>query len=244
MEMDIHTIKLLHSMIYKFLPGEGGNWKETENVILERYQNGKIRVRFKPVSVENTPEEMDHLILSYQDLISSDKEPLIIIPLTILDFLCIHPFSDGNGRMARLLTLLLLYKAGYQVGKYVSLERIFEESKESYYETLESSSWGWHDGNQNIVPWTTYFWGVLIASYKEFEERTRNIKKYYGSKTELILQAVERKTGPFSISDIQRECPGISRVMVKTGLRKMRDEGAIRSTGVGRGAKWVKERKN
>jgi len=244
MEMDIHTIKLLHSMIYKFLPGGGGNWKETENVILERYQDGRIRVRFKPVSVENTPEEMDDLILSYQDVISSGKEPLIIIPLTILDFLCIHPFSDGNGRMARLLTLLLLYKAGYHVGKYISLERIFEESKESYYETLESSSWGWHDGNQNIVPWTTYFWGILIAAYKEFEERTSNIKKYYGSKTELILQAVERKTGPFSISDIQRECPGISRVMIKTVLRKLRDNGKIKSTGVGRGAKWVKEREN
>lgn len=239
-EMNIHNIKLLHSMIYRFLPQEGGNWKQTENVIMERYSDGSVRVRFRPVSVENTPSEMKNLILGYQDAINSGKEPLVVIPLTILDFLCIHPFSDGNGRMARLITLLLLYKAGYHVGKYISLERIFEDSKQSYYDTLEASSIDWHESRQDVVPWTTYFWGVMIAAFKEFEKRTGSIKNYYGSKTELILQAIERKYAPFSISEIQNECPGISRVMIKTVLRKLRDEGVLRSTGVGRGAKWVK----
>ena len=240
MEVNIHSIKLLHSMIYKFLPVEAGSWKQTENVIMEKYADGSMRVRFQPVSVEKTPDAMENLILGYQDAINSGKEPLVIIPLTILDFLCIHPYSDGNGRMARLLTLLLLYKAGYYVGKYISLERIFESSKQSYYDTLEASSVGWHKSEQDIVPWTTYFWGVMIAAYKEFESRAGSIKKSYGSKTELIHQAIDRKYAPFSISEIQNECPGISRVMIKTVLRKMRDEGVIRSTGVGRGAKWVK----
>ena len=240
MEMNIDTIKLLHNMIYKFLPVEGGNWKQTENVIMERYADGTMRVRFQPVSVEETPGEMEHLILGYQDAINSGNEPLVIIPLTILDFLCIHPFSDGNGRMARLITLLLLYKAGYHVGKYISMERIFEGSKQSYYDTLEASSTGWHESEQNIVPWVTYFWGVLIAAYKEFEERAGSIKRNYGSKTELIHQAIDRMYAPFSISDVENECSGISRDMIKLVIRRMRDDGLIRSTGVGRGAKWVK----
>jgi Fic family protein len=122
LDFNTHTIKQLHRMIYRLLPEDGGSWKERENVILEKYSDGKIRVRFKPVSVENTPEEMESLILNYQDSTNSGIEPLVLIPLTILDFLCIHPFSDGNGRIARLLTLLLLYKAGYYVGRYISLD--------------------------------------------------------------------------------------------------------------------------
>jgi len=240
MDINTHIIKELHNTIYRFLPLEGGEWKKTDNVILEKYTDGSMRVRFRPVSVEKTPAAMENLILAYQDAINSGMEPLLVIPLSILDFLCIHPFSDGNGRVARLLTLLLLYKAGYQVGKFISLERIFESSKESYYEILEASSIGWHDGNHNIIPWTTYFWGVMIAAYKEFEDRVGSIKRTYGSKTEMIQQAVERKISPFSISEIEDECPGISRVMIKTVLRRMRDEGKIRSIGVGRGAKWVR----
>lgn len=240
--MDINTslIKELHKTIYRFLPVEGGEWKKTENVILERYMDGTMRVRFQPVSVEDTPLAMENLVLAYQDAINSGKEPLIVIPLSILDLLCIHPFSDGNGRIARLLTLLMLYKAGYQVGKFISLERIFEETKRSYYQTLEASSTGWHEGDHDIVPWTTFFWGVMIAAYKEFEERAGSIKRDYGSKTEMIRQAVERKRDSFSISEIVDECPGISRPMIKYVLGRMQDEGKIRSTGVGRGAKWVK----
>jgi Fic family protein len=239
MQMDTQTIKQLHGMIYKFLPSGGGNWKQTENVILEKYNDGTMHVRFRPVSVKKTPSAMEDMVLGYNDSISSGKEPMVIIPFTILDFLCIHPFSDGNGRMARLLTLLLLYKAGYRVGRYISLERIFEQSKESYYETLQASSIGWHEGEHDIVPWTTYFWGVIIAAYKEFESRVGSVKSFYGSKTEMIHQAIERHVGPFSISEIQDACPGISRVMIRTILRQMRDEGQIRSTGIGRGAKWV-----
>ena len=147
----------------------------------------------------------------------------------------------GNGRAARLLTLTLLYHFDLQVGRYISLERIFEESKESYYETLEKSSQGWHEGKHDVRPWLNYFWGALTRAYREFEERVGNIKSGRGSKTEQIRQAVERKIGPFSISEIEDSCPGISRDMVRNVLRQMKDENLIESTGKGRSAKWVKK---
>jgi len=180
------------------------------------------------------------MVKRHDDIVRAGEDPLITIPLAIFDFLCIHPFNDGNGRLARLLTLLLLYRAGFIVGRFISLERIFEETKETYYETLEGSSGGWHSGRHDILPWLTYFWGVLIRAYTEFEARVGTVTTGYGSKTEQIKLAIDRRTGPFAISDIERECPGISRDMIRHVLRQLRDEGTLRSTGVGRGAKWLK----
>jgi len=238
---NIHVIKQLHTMMYRYIPGEhGGDWKRTQNEIIERYPDGTERIRFKPVSVSSTPGFMKGLVEGYRTSINEGRDPLLIIPLTILDFLCIHTFLDGNGRMARLLTLHLLYKAGYEVGRYISLERIFEDTKESYYDTLERSSSGWHEGEHDVMPWLTYFWGVLIRSFRDFEERVGVVTTGRGAKTEQIELAVKRKLGPFSISDIENECPGISRDMIRRILRRMRDEGLIRSTGTGRGAKWIK----
>jgi Fic family protein len=236
----IDAIKQLHGIIYKYLPDKGGIWKEKENLIIERYPDGAKRIRFQPVSVKDTPNAMDELVKRYEEAVLDNRDYLLIIPFSVFDFLCIHPFQDGNGRMARLLTLLLLYHAGYKVGKYISLERIFEETKESYYETLEASSQNWHNGKHDIFPWLTYFWGTLIRAYKEFEERVGVIKTGRGAKTEQIELVVKRKVGPFAISDIENECPGISRDMIRHVLRKMRDEGLIKSTGIGRGAKWIK----
>jgi Fic family protein len=151
-------------------------------------------------------------------------DPLVLVPLVVLDFLCIHPFPGGNGRMARLLTLQLLYHFDYAVGRFISLERIFEESKENYYETLEASSQGWHEGVHNITPWMDYFWGALLRAYKEFEERVR---------AEILKRQL-----PFSISEVEEACPGISRDMVRVILRAMKTEGLIEPTGKGRAAKW------
>ncbi len=136
----------------------------TDNEIIERGDDGTVeRVRFRAVSAVATPQAMTSLEQNYTAAINEHaKEPLLVIPLTILDFLCIHPFSDGNGLVSRLLTLLLLYHFGHDVGRYISLERIFEESKETYYESLESSSQGWHEAKHNVHPWINYFWGVLI----------------------------------------------------------------------------------
>ena len=171
-----------------------------------------------------------------------NKEPLLIIPAVILDFLCIHPFRDGNGRSARLITLLLLYHFDYQVGRYISLERIFEESKESYYETLEKSSFGWHQGKHDLMPWMTYFWGVMIRAYKEFEQRVGTIK-IQGSKAQHVRETIENMLGPFAISDIEKSCPSISRETIRLILRQLRDEGSIVSTGKGRNAKWIRQEK-
>ena len=229
----------LHSTMYRYMVNPGGRFKATDNDIIEKYSDGTHRVRFSPVKAYRTPIMMDDLVKEYNHAIEHHtQDPLIIIPLVILDFLCIHPFADGNGRMSRLLTLLLLYQFDYQVGRYISIERIFEESKEGYYEALEASSENWHDGKHNIHPWLNYFWGVVVRAYREFEERVGKISISRGSKTELIRGAVNRKIAPFSISDIESECPGVTRDMIRRVLRQMRDEKILVTTSTGRGAMW------
>jgi Fic family protein len=243
MDFTVNIILQCHSIVYRYMPDDGGRWKMVDNEIVEKNPDGSIkRIRFKPVSAVQTPQAMDTLAKTYKEAINQHhKEPLLVIPLTILDFLCIHPFTDGNGRVARLLTLLLLYHFDYQVGRYISLERIFEESKETYYETLEKSSRGWHQGKHDTFPWMNYFWGVLTRAYQEFEERVGKIRTGKGSKTEQIRMAVNRRIGPFAISDIESDCPGISRDMIRLVLRQLRDEKAIFLQGKGRGAKWIRK---
>lgn len=170
----------------------------------------------------------------------NSADPLVLVPLVVLDFLCIHPFSDGNGRVARLLTLLLLYQFDYRVGRFISLERIFEESKESYYETLELSSKGWHEGLHDVQPWLDYFWGAMLRAYKEFESRVGKIDSRRGGKSDRVRSEALKRELPFSISDIERSCPGVSRDTVRMVLRALKADGLIESTGNGRSAKWRK----
>ena len=240
LEFSLDSIQQLHRAVFRYLPESGGSWKDLDNLIIERSPDGHERIRFRPTPAGETPEAMSSFLERYGMLVRAGGDPLITIPLAIFDFLCIHPFNDGNGRLARLLTLLLLYNAGFVVGRYISLERVFEETKETYYEALEVSSGGWHSAEHDVLPWLTYFWGVLIRAYTEFEARVGTVTTGYGSKTEQIKLTIDRRTGPFAISDIERECPGISRDMIRHVLRQMRDEGTLRSTGVGRGAKWIK----
>ena len=239
MTFSVNVILQLHSMMFRFVSGGGGRWKSTQNEIVERYPDGTDRVRFLPVAPVATPGAMDELVRSYQEAIDNGREPLVVVPLAILDFLCIHPFTDGNGRMARLLTLLLLYHFGYEVGRYISIERTYEELKDRYYETLRLSSKGWHEGAHDITPWMTYFWVVLHRAYMEFEGRVGTIRSGRGSKTQLVEQAIARRTKPFGIVDIEVECPGVSREMVRHVLRKYRDTGKLQVQGQGRGSKWV-----
>ena len=243
MGFTINVVKQTHNLLYRYLPQDGGKYKATQNDIVERGEDGAIsRVRFRPVSPVETPPMMESLTSLYQEAIAASVEPLVVVPLTILDFLCIHPFADGNGRTARLLTLLLLYSFDYQVGRYISLERLFEQSKESYYETLELSSQGWHEGEHDAYPWLSYFWGVLLASYKEFEERVGSVRGDHGSKTDLIRAAALAKIKPFAISELETDLPAVSRDLIRLVLRQLRDEGLIESVGKGRGAKWVRAR--
>lgn len=237
---NVNVILQLHGMLYRYLPGEGGRFKPVDNEIVERCADGElIRIRFRPTPVVQTPVAMESLAANYRSAVEGRAtEPLVAVPLAVLDFLCIHPFRDGNGRMARLLALLLLYHFDYRVGRYISLERINEQSRETYYEALERSSQGWHEGRHDALPWLTYFWGTLLRAYAEFEERVGTALAGRGNKTEQVRAAVSRRLGPFSISDIEADCPGVSRDMVRHVLRRLRSEGLIQVQGRGRGAKW------
>ena len=240
MPFSVGIVLQLHALLYRYHPSDGGRWKATDNEIVEREQDGQIRrVRFKPTGAIATPQAMADLTKRYKNVTHSvTHEPLVLIPITILDFLCVHPFQDGNGRMARLVTLQLLYHSQYEVGRYISLERIFEKSRDTYYETLEASSHGWHDGRHDVSPWMNYFWGVLLRAYDEFEARAGKIGGGRGAKSDQVRRAVERRVAPFRISDLETECPGVSRDTIRHALRRMRDEGLVVAKGTGRGARW------
>ncbi|MFH2070975.1 MAG: Fic family protein [Elusimicrobiota bacterium] len=232
------TIKELHRLSHSGA-WDAGKWKEKDNDIIRKNQNGSIGIIFKPVTAKQTPKAMEQLFLAYENSINQLKyPPLYAIACLTLDFLCIHPFRDGNGRVSRLLTLLVLYQHGFTVGKYISIERIIEQSKETYYEVLNKSSKMRHESKHDVMPWFHYFLGTVLSAYKEFEERVGNVKIVRGAKTNIVESVVSRQHGEFSISDIERECTNVSRIMIKKVLDKMQKENKIKSLGKGRSAKW------
>jgi Fic family protein len=234
------AIRQLHGTLNRHLPHPGGHWKATNDDIVERHPDGSTRIRFQPVAAHLTPQAMADLVSNYR--VALDRclaDPLLLVPLVVLDFLCIHPFPDGNGRMARLLALQLLYQFDYAAGRFISLERIFEESKESYCETLEASSRRWHQGAHDVAPWLNYSWGALLRAYKEFEQRVGTIERRRGAKGDRVRAEILKRSLPFSISEIEEACPGVSRDMVRLVLRALKAEGVIAPTGKGRAAKWV-----
>jgi len=238
LELTEETIKKLDRFCRAGSHG-AGKWKEKDNEITKKYADGRVEVIFKPVSAKATPEAMRQLCLAYRHSLEQEKyPPLYAIACFILDFLSIHPFRDGNGRVSRLLTLLALYKHGFFVGKYISLERITEESKETYYESLNKSSVGWHGAKHDIEPWLFYFFGTVLSAYREFEKRAGKVKAARGAKTEMVITAIMEFTGNFRISDIERACPSVSRDMIRTVLRKLQKDRAIKSLGKGQSAEW------
>jgi len=170
----------------------------------------------------------------------NEHDPLLLIPMFILDFLCIHPFHDGNGRMSRLLTLLLYYRAGYIVGKYISLEKLIENSKDTYYKALQDSSYGWHENENNYAPFIRYYLGVLRKAYSEFEERVYDLSQKDLSKPERVKAVIDRKIGKMSKSEILKACPDISKVTVDRTLTSLVKEGYLVKTGAGRSTAYVK----
>lgn len=168
-------------------------------------------VRFRPVPAHATQEAMEVLHERFNHLWQANAVEKLLIPTYVLDFLCIHPFLDGNGRMSRLLTLLLLYQAGYEVGRYISLEHIVEGTKERYYATLKQSSQGWHEGRHDPLPWWEYFLGILLRAYGEFEDRVGVLTTSRGAKRGMVFAAVGRLPGQFHYADVERACPGVSR---------------------------------
>lgn len=230
-----------HRDLMKYAGKEGGRWKSAPNEITETLPDGTRRIRFVPVAPHLTPEFMQTLHERYKSLSQDgDIDPLILIALYVLDFLCIHPFLDGNGRMARLLTVLLLYYYGYEVSRYISLERVIEQTKESYHETLHKSSQGWLKGKHDALPWIEYFLSTILAAYKEFESRFTRISSGRGSKTDIVLNAIDSFIGDFSISDLEKTCPDVSIDMIRHVLKKLKKEGQVASLGQGRFARWRK----
>ncbi|HAK89714.1 MAG: cell filamentation protein Fic [Nitrospirae bacterium GWC2_46_6] len=228
--------------LHKLIRGEiwdAEKYKEKDSDIIEKYPDGRQRIRFKTVSAAKTPSFMNMLIdLWANGLREQWVHPLILLSAFNLDFLCIHPFRDGNGRVSRLLLLLQLYHLGYEVGRYISIERIIEQSKDRYYETLEQSSQGWHKGKHDPWPYINYVLYTLKTAYKEFEERVGQLKSPKGAKTELIRSAIDSFAGGFSLSDLERACPGVSRDMIRRVLRESQNLREVECLGRGPGALW------
>ena len=237
-----NIILQLHKQLYSFAQsGMGGSYKNADNYITETDADGNQRTRFKPVPAHLTADAMERLCFAFiAALDKNEHDPLLLIPMFILDFLCIHPFNDGNGRMSRLLTLLLFYRAGYIVGKYVSMEKLIENSKSTYYEVLQDSSNGWHDNENDYAPFLRYYLGILQKAYGEFEERVYYLSQRGLSKPDRIKAVIDRRIGKISKGEIIQICPDISKVTVERALTALVKEGYITKTGAGRSTVYGK----
>ncbi len=232
------TIKNLHRLTRGDI-WDAGKYKGKDSDIIEKYPDGRERVRLKAVSAADTEAFMRELLeLWNRSLRERWVHPLIAVAAFNLDFLCVHPFRDGNGRVSRLILLLQCYHLGFEVGRYISLERLIEENKERYYETLEQSSKGWHEGKHNPWPYVNYLLYILKSAYKEFEERVGQTASPKGAKTELVLNAIRRQSGAFRLADIEQACPGVGREWIRVLLANLRNSGEVGCRGRGPAARW------
>jgi len=229
----------LHRDLYKFIGNvDGGVFKTSDNIIRERYENGNEKIRFKPVPAWETPQSLDALCEAYKGA-KNEVDPLILMSMFILDFLCIHPFNDGNGRMSRLLTLLLLYQSGFIVGKYISIEKIIEESKETYYEALQDSSIDWHENENDYKPFANYMLGVVVNAYKEFESRVKLVTNPNLSKFDRIREIIKNHIGTITKAELIKMNPDISDTTVQRTLAVLLKKNEIKKIGGGRYTKYV-----
>ena len=231
----------LHRDLYKFSGKSiGGSYKTSDNVIAEEDSEGNKFVRFNPVASWETADSADALCNAFEEVLShADADPLLIIPMFILDFLCIHPFNDGNGRMSRLLTLLLLYRAGYIVGKYISIEKLIEQTKETYYEALQSSSADWHKDTNDYLPFVRYTLGVVVAAYREFSTRVKKLSAVNLSKPDRIREIIKGTVGKITKTAIMEKCPDISQVTVQRTLNDLVKSGDVLKIGGGRYTAYI-----
>lgn len=236
----------LHRDLYKFSGKSiGGSYKNSDNIIEEEDAEGNKFVRFQPVPAWETPEAMERICAAFDEACKNDEyDPLLLIPMFILDFLCIHPFNDGNGRMSRLLTLLLLYRAGYIVGKYISIEKIIEQTKETYYETLQQSSENWHEGKNDYVPFVRYMLGVIVAAYRDFSARVKLLAANTLSKPDRVREVIKNTLGKTTKTELMQKCPDVSQITVQRALNDMVKSGEIIKIGGGRYTSytWNRER--
>ena len=231
----------LHRDLYKFEGMDiGGRYKTSDNIIEEQDAEGNKSVRFRPMPAWETPEAIEKICQSYDEALNSENiDALIIIPMFVLDFLCVHPFNDGNGRISRLLTLLLLYRSGYIVGKYISIEKLIEQPKEIYYESLQLSSAGWHENKNDYEPFVKYMLGVIVAAYRDFSSRVSLLTTQGMSKPDRVKEIIRATLGPITKTEILAKCPDISQVTVQRALADLVDKGDIVKLGGGRYTKYI-----
>lgn len=233
----------LHKILYSHMNNPiAGRTKTVQNYISATYPDGHVEVLFTPLAPYETPEALDRICEEYNRVIGNmELEPLIAIPVFIHDFLCIHPFNDGNGRMSRLLTTLLLYRSGFYVGKYISLEAKIAKNKDLYYSALAASQAGWHEEKEDIMPFIKYILGTILASYKDFEDRMELVEPKL-SAFEMIAKASKFKIGRFTKQDMRELCPTISDSSIEGALRKMVDSGELKKEGKGKNTCYYRTR--
>jgi Fic family protein len=232
------VIRRLHNYAQGGFSGDAGEWKKRDNKIIEILSNGEKKVRFSPTSAKDTPKTMDILCRNYHEACNDEHvPPLLIIATFVFDFLCIHPFRDGNGRVSRLITTLLLQSHNFQVARFVGLERLVEDSKKEYYRVLAECSYGWHEGKNEIIPWWNYFLSILRNAYKEFKQQVASIGSH-PVKSDLIRHTILSQIEQFTLGDLSAQLPSVSTQLIKKILTELKKEARIYLIGKGRGAYW------
>lgn len=223
----------LHGDLYKFSEKSiGGKFKNVQNYISETRADGSSFVRFQPLEPYETPDAVDRLCEEFNIAVSkADVDPLILIPIFILDFLCIHPFNDGNGRMSRLLTLLLLYKQEYNVGKFISIEKIIEETKDRYYDALQTSSINWTENTNNPTEFIKYMLSVILKAYRDFETRANILLEKKSKALTQVQDIIKTRIGKFTKSEIVALCPTLSETTIERCLKELLDQNLIKKHG-------------
>ena len=231
----------LHKIMYSHMNNPfAGQTKNVQNYISATYPDGHTEILFTPLAPFETPEALDRICEEYNKVIGNmELEPLIAIPIFIHDFLCIHPFNDGNGRMSRLLTTLLLYRCGFYVGKYISLEAKIAKNKDLYYDALNRAQHGWHEGNEDVVPFIKYLLSTILAAYKDFGERFAIVEEKLPA-IDMVRKATLNRIGRFTKQDIREQCPSLSLSSVEGALRKMVAAGELKREGAGKSTCYIR----
>lgn len=234
-----NVVRQLHRELLKFTPAGGGDYKIAPNDIVEKDHRGKIvKMRLRTVEPVLVQPYMEALHRRFSEALDAGEiSPLVLIPLYVHDFLCIHPFRDGNGRIARLLTVLLLHKQGYDVGRYISIERVIEETKSTYYESLALADVDWFAGRHNHAPFTEYILGVVLAAFRELERNTE-VDLSHGAKKLMVQQAIASLPTKFRLSDLEAKCPLLKKDAISTALKGLKKDGKVTSSGRGPAARW------
>ncbi len=243
MTLSVAFSQQLHAMLYGHMPHEGGRWRVTNKDIVERDKDGqKIGVLYRTAPVAEIAMAMNETVSLYHSHSQHSVEPLLLIAAAVLDYLCIDPFSDGNGRISRLLMLLMLSLSGYQLGRFISIERLLAREEDAYKRALQQSVKGWHEGKHDVMPWLDFFLFILAQGYNELEEKIDALqgKGSRAPKSQLVKTAIEKIDVPFSIADICIQIPTVSRELVKKVVQQLRTEEKVRQVGKGRGAHWEK----